>query len=87
MAEENRFPHVVGTILERETGKRIHITAAWPGSLHAINLLVNKVIPLRPGVVVFMENINDLSTLFYAKTYWSQNNSRAPIETLVKPAN
>jgi hypothetical protein len=87
MAEENRFPHVVGTILERETGKRINSYnggLAGNNSLHAINLLVNKVIPLRPGVVVFMENINDLSTLLYAKTYWSQNNSRAPIETLVK---
>ena len=87
MEEENRFPYVVGAILERETGKRIN---AYNGglsgnnSLHAIDLLVNKVIPLKPRVVVFMENINDLSTLLYEKTYWNKNNVRAPIETLVK---
>ena len=87
MDEENRFPYVVGTILERETGKRINSYnggLASNNSLHAIDLLVNKVIPLQPRVVVFMENINDLSTLLYEKTYWNKNNVRAPIETLVK---
>ena len=85
--EENRFPYVVGTILEQETGKRINSYnggLSGNNSLHAIDLLVNKVIPLQPRVVVFMENINDLSTLLYEKTYWNKNNVRAPIETLVK---
>jgi hypothetical protein len=87
MDEENRFPYVVGAILEQETGKKIN---AYNGglsgnnSLHAIDLLVNKVVPLKPRVVVFMENINDLSTLLYEKTYWNRNNVRAPLETLVK---
>jgi lysophospholipase L1-like esterase len=87
MDELNRFPYLVGALLEKETGKKIN---AYNGglsgnnSLHAIDLLVNKVIPLQPRVVVFMENINDLSTLLYQKTYWSKNNVRAPIETLVK---
>jgi lysophospholipase L1-like esterase len=87
MEEENRFPYVVGTILERETGRRINSYnggLSGNNSLHAIDLLVNKVIPLQPRVVVFMENINDLSTLLYEKTYWNKNNVRAPIETLVK---
>ncbi len=87
MEEENRFPYAVGAILERETGKRINSYnggLSGNNSLHAIDLLVNKVIPLKPRVVVFMENINDLSTLLYAKTYWNKNNVRAPIETLVK---
>ena len=87
MDEENRFPYVVGTILEQETGKRINSYnggLSGNNSLHAIDLLVNKVIPLKPRVVVFMENINDLSTLLYEKTYWNKNNVRAPIETLVK---
>ena len=87
MDEENRFPYVVGTILEQETGKRINSYnggLSGNNSLHAIDLLVNKVIPLQPRVVVFMENINDLSTLLYEKTYWNKNNVRAPMETLVK---
>jgi len=87
MEERNRFPYLVGVLLEKETGKRINsYNGGFSGnnSLHAIDLLVNKVIPLEPRVVVFMENINDLSTLLYRKTYWNENNVRAPIETLVK---
>ncbi len=87
MDEENRFPYVVGTILEQQTGKRINSYnggLSGNNSLHAIDLLLNKVIPLKPRVVVFMEDINDLSTLLYKKTYWSSNNVRAPLETLEK---
>ena len=87
MDEENRFPYVVGAILEQQTGKKINSYnggLSGNNSLHAIDLLVNKVIPLQPRVVVFMENINDLSTLLYKKTYWSSNNVRAPLETLEK---
>jgi len=87
MDEENRFPYLVGAILEQQTGKRINSYnggLSGNNSLHAIDLLVNKVIPLEPRLVVFMEDINDLSTLLYKKTYWSSNNVRAPLETLEK---
>jgi lysophospholipase L1-like esterase len=87
MDEENRFPYLVGTSLEQETGKRINSYnggLSGNNSLHAIDLLLNKVIPLHPRVVVFMEDINDLSTLLYEKTYWCQNCTRAPLETLHK---
>ena len=85
--EENRFPGVVGAILEGETGKKINsYNGGMSGlnSLHSIDILLNKVIPLKPRVVVFMENINDLSTLIYEGTYWNKNTTRSPIETLVK---
>jgi lysophospholipase L1-like esterase len=87
MEEENRFPYLVGTLLEKDTGKKINSYnggLSGNNSLHAIDLLVNKVIPLKPQVVVFMENINDLSTLLYEKTYWNKNNVRSPLETLEK---
>lgn len=87
MDDENRFPYLVGAILEQETGQRINSYnggISGNNSLHAIDLLINKVIPLHPRVVVFMENINDLSTLLYEKTYWCQNRTRAPLETLHK---
>ncbi|MEJ2673259.1 MAG: hypothetical protein P8168_13875, partial [Deltaproteobacteria bacterium] len=45
---------------------------------------VNKVIPLHPQVVVFMEDINDLSTLLYEHTYWNKHTVRSPLETLQK---
>jgi hypothetical protein len=53
-------------------------------SLNAIDILINKVIPLNPNVVVFMENINDLSTLLYEGTYWNHQTARSPLETLKK---
>ncbi|MEW6657565.1 MAG: SGNH/GDSL hydrolase family protein [Thermodesulfobacteriota bacterium] len=84
---ENRFPYLVGAILEQETGKKINSyngAMAGTNSLNALDVLVNKVIPLQPRVVVFMENINDLSTLLYEGTYWNRNTSRSPIETLKK---
>lgn len=85
--EENRFPYLVGTILEQQTGLKINsYNGGLSGinTLHAIDLLVNKVIPLKPKIVVFMENINDMSTLIYEETYWSKNTVRSPIETLHK---
>jgi lysophospholipase L1-like esterase len=85
--EDQRFPYVVGKMLEEETGKKINsYNGGMSGNntLHAIDLLINKVIPLHPQVVVFMENINDLSTLLYEGTYWNQHTVRSPIETLQK---
>jgi hypothetical protein len=85
--EENRFPFVVGVILEQETGKKINSyngAMAGTNTLNCIDILVNKVLPLKPRVVVFMENINDLSTLLYEGTYWNKNTWRSPIQTLHK---
>jgi len=85
--EENRFPYVAGNLLERDTGKKINsYNGAMSGinTLNCIDILVNKVIPLNPRMVVFMENINDLSTLLYDGTYWNKNTARSPIETLPK---
>jgi lysophospholipase L1-like esterase len=80
--EENRFPYLVGHILEKDTGKKI--TAINGGvngnnSLHSIDNLLNKVIPLKPDLVVMMQNMNDLIVLIYNQTYWNHNPSRAPI--------
>ncbi len=80
--EENRFPYLVGNLLEQATGKKItSINGGVPGnnSLHSLNLLLNKVIPIHPDMVVMMQNINDLASLIYDQTYWSQNPSRATI--------
>ena len=57
---------------------------AGTNTLNCIDILVNKVLPLKPRVVVFMENINDLSTLLYEGTYWNKNTWRSPIQTLHK---
>jgi lysophospholipase L1-like esterase len=82
-----RFPYLVGRLLTQETGQKINsYNGGMSGlnSLHAIDLLINKVIPLHPQVVVFMEDINDLSTLLYERTYWNKHTVRSPLETLKK---
>jgi len=77
-----RFPYLVGRMLQQDLGLKINSdNAAKSGnnSLHSINILFNKLIPLKPQMVVMMHNINDLSTLFYHGTYWNQNKTIAPI--------
>ena len=85
--QDHRFPYVTGQILEQATGAKINsYNGGMSGSntMNAIDILINKVIPLKPDVVVFMENINDLSTLLYEGTYWNKRTPRSPLETLKK---
>ncbi len=80
--EESRFPALVGTLLEERTGKKVTAINAGVGgnnSLHSLDILLNKIIPLKPDVVVMLHNINDLVALIYDKTYWSKNPTRQPI--------
>ena len=53
-------------------------------SLHSINILLHKLMPLKPDIVVMMHNINDLVALLYEQTYWNNNASRRVMVT-VKP--
>jgi lysophospholipase L1-like esterase len=85
--QDQRFPYLTGRILEQETGAKINSYnggMSGSNSLNAIDILINKVIPLKPDVVVFMENINDLSTLLYEGSYWHKDKARSPLETLKK---
>jgi lysophospholipase L1-like esterase len=80
--EESRFPYLVGNLLEQQTGKKVTTINSGVGgnnSLHSLDILLNKLIPLKPDAVVLMHNINDLVALIYDKTYWSGNPTRAPI--------
>jgi hypothetical protein len=80
--EKNRFPYLVGQLLEQRTGKKITSINSGVGgnnSLHSLDILLNKLIPVRPDVVVMMHNLNDLVGLIYDQTYWSKNPTRKPI--------
>ena len=80
--EENRYPYLVGQLLSQKTGKKITSINSGVGgnnSLHSLDILLNKLIPARPDVVVMMHNINDLVALIYDQTYWSKNPTRAAI--------
>jgi lysophospholipase L1-like esterase len=81
--EDNRFPYLVGRLLERQTHLKVNsYNAGRSGNntLHCINILLNKVVNLKPDIVVLMENINDVAILMYEKTYWNTNPSRSPIQ-------
>ena len=72
--EDNRFPYLTGRLLERQTHLKVNsYNAGRSGNntLHSINVLMNKVVNLKPDIVVLMENINDLAILMYDKTYWN----------------
>lgn len=81
--EDNRFPYLAGRLLERQTHLKVNsYNAGRSGNntLHCLNILLNKVVNLKPDLVVLMENINDLAILIYEKTYWNDNPSRSPIQ-------
>jgi lysophospholipase L1-like esterase len=81
--EDNRFPYLVGRLLEGQTHLEVNsYNAGRSGNntLHCLNILLNKVVNLKPDIVVLMENINDLAILMYEKTYWNTNPSRSPIQ-------
>jgi lysophospholipase L1-like esterase len=80
--EDKRFPYYSGRLLEKLTGKKINSYnsgVSGNNSLHSINILINKILPEKPDYVVFMHNINDVSTLLHAGTYWNKNKYRSPI--------
>src|SRR5450759_3186385 len=86
--EADRFPYLAGRLLEGQTHLKVNsYNAGRSGNntLHCINVLMNKVVNLKPDVVVLMENINDLAILIYDKTYWNDHPSRSPL--IEKPPN
>ena len=81
--EDNRFPYLAGRLLEQQTHLKVNsYNAGRSGNntLHCLNILLNKVVNLKPDIVVLMENINDLAILMYEKTYWNTNPSRSPLQ-------
>ena len=80
--EDSRYPYLAGELLAQQTGKKITSINSGVGgnnSLHSLDILLNKLIPLKPDAVVLLHNINDLVALIYDKTYWSKNPTRQPI--------
>jgi len=85
MDDDHRFPCRVGTLLGRRSGLAVNSYnggMAGNNSLHSVDVLLNKVLPMRPRIVVMMHNINDLVILLHEGSYWNENPSRSPIETI-----
>lgn len=80
--EEKRFPYLVGRLLEEKTGLEINsINSGVMGnhSMHSIDILLNKIIPMNPDIAVMMHNTNDLSILIHEGTYWNHHPFRSLI--------
>jgi len=80
--EENRFPYLTGVLLEKAFNIKVNsYNAARSGnhSLHSLDILLNKGLPLKPNIAIMMHNINDLTILLYEKSYWNRNLSRSVI--------
>jgi hypothetical protein len=70
-------------LLEKKSGLRVNAyNAAMAGnnSLHSINILLNKVIPLQPNIVFMMHNINDLAILLHEDSYWNKNKYKSDLK-------
>jgi len=77
--QNNRFPYKTGQILKINS-KNSGISGT--NSLDSLNLLINKIVFLKPEKIVLMHNINDLSSLMYSETT-SYNNVVQSRKTLV----
>jgi hypothetical protein len=85
--ELERFPYLAGRIIEQDTGLKVNsynAAKSLNNSLHSINILMNKILPLKPDVVVLMHNRGDLTTLICDQSYWNKDTSSSPI-TIIKP--
>ncbi len=83
--EDLRFPALAGELLARKSGLKVNAFnggKSGNNSLHSINVLLNKVIPLDPQVVVMMHNINDLVVLLLERSYWNAHPRRSPVFTV-----
>jgi hypothetical protein len=90
VSEEKRFPYLAGRNIEKNTGLKVNsFNSGVSGndSLHSINILMNKIIPMEPNIVIMMHNVNDLAVLLYEGTYWNNNQHRSPIVTNHNLAN
>jgi lysophospholipase L1-like esterase len=83
--EDKRWPYLVGRIVEKNRGLKVNAYNSGVGgnnSLLALNLLTNKILELKPDMVVFMEAVNDLATLMHEGTYYNSHADRSLIHAI-----
>lgn len=84
MQEEQRFPYLVGRNLEKTLKKRVNSYNGGVSaneSMHSINILLNKILPLKPNIVVLMHNINDLVILRSQGSYGYPHSLKSHVQT------
>ena len=78
--ENLRFPRLVELDLGKKLEKTVNVLNAGASgnhTVHSINLLINKIVPLKPDFVVISHAINDYISLSYDHTYWIENTNRS----------
>lgn len=83
VAEDKRWVYLAGRLLEQETGRKINAFnngVEGSNSAHSLNVLYNKVIPLKPDYVVMMHAFNDMIALLYCGDYWNDSPTRSLIK-------
>lgn len=79
MQEEERFPYLVGRLMEKELGLKVNTLnagASGNNSMHDLLVLQGKVLSKKPQAVVLMECINDLNFLVVMDEYWNPHATR-----------
>ena len=77
--EGNRFPYLSGVILEKEIGAKINsfnTSRTANNTLNSLDVLLNKIIPMKPDIAIMMHNNNDVAIMLYEKTYWNNSPTR-----------
>ncbi len=73
VGESLRFPYRVGQLLQSADGSSVYTLNGGVSATNArdtFNILMAKVIPMKPGYIVLMHNLNDLGLLTGAGSYW-----------------
>jgi lysophospholipase L1-like esterase len=84
MEETERFPYLVGRQLEAALNKKVNTYNGGVSaneSMHSLNILMNKVLPLKPTMVVLMHNINDLVILRSQGSYGYPHSLKSHVQT------
>jgi lysophospholipase L1-like esterase len=77
--EEKRFPYLTGVFLEKEMDIKINsynASRTANNTLNSLDILLNKIIPIKPDVAIMMHNNNDVAIMLYEKTYWNNSPTR-----------
>jgi hypothetical protein len=85
VTENNRFPYLVGQLIEEKTNKLINsYNSGVSGNnlIQSFDLFLNKLIPMNPDIIVISHAINDYATLAYDHTYWPIGTPRSELITI-----
>ena len=77
--EEKRFPYLTGVLLEKDMGIKINsynASRTANNTLNTLDILLNKIIPIKPDIAIMMHNNNDVAIMLYEKTYWNNSPTR-----------